>query len=74
MITFTKSNSLYQVKTTIVLTDAYLRATRVIYGTLRTITTGPCITTSEFAVRANNMCSLSNSDFELLEDCDEIID
>ena len=68
-LSFTKTNDLHEVKTTILLTETYLRASRVIYGKLRTITTGPCSTIGEFAVRANNMSSLTNVDFEMLEDC-----
>jgi len=71
MISFIKYNSLHNVKTTITVTETHLKATRVIYGKLRTITTGSCSTVGEFAIRANNMCSLTNVDFELMEDCDD---
>ena len=70
-LSFTKYNDLHQVKTTITANETELRGTRVIYGKLRTITTGPCSTMGEFATRANNMCSLTNCDFEMMEDFDE---
>ena len=72
-LSFTKFNDLHQVKTTITTNETQLRATRVIYGKLRTITTKNCDTIGEFAIRANNMCSLTNCDFELMEDCDDTI-
>ncbi|RLC89263.1 MAG: hypothetical protein DRI37_04240 [Chloroflexi bacterium] len=70
MISFTKEGSLNNVKTTITLTEDYLRGSRIIGAKVVTITTQKCETTGEFAVRANNMCFMTNEDFQLLSDVD----
>ena len=57
-------------KTTIYNDQEVLRGSRLVNGKLLTITTCAPITTMEYSVRANNMCSLSNKDFTLLSDCD----